>query len=132
MVAVAVAETKRVFLPAYDATVSAYVSRELLHPASRLVPGPFGIPEPPEEKPGETGMPLDLVVVPGLAFDLHGWRLGRGKGYYDRLLASVSAVTCGVAFDEQMVPALPVEPHDVQLNFVLTPARRYAGRPALV
>jgi 5-formyltetrahydrofolate cyclo-ligase len=64
-----------------------------------------------------------LILVPGVAFDLHGGRLGRGKGYYDRLLKELRGTTCGVAFDQQVVEAIPVEPHDVRLDHVLTPTR---------
>jgi 5-formyltetrahydrofolate cyclo-ligase len=131
LVATALAGHKRVFLPAYEPASGAYQAREIRDPVADLTVGPFGILEPKPGCPGVTAMPLDLVVVPGLAFDPRGWRLGRGKGFYDRMLESVSAVTCGVAFDEQIVPAVPVEPHDVQLSFVLTPAHRIVGRPAL-
>jgi 5-formyltetrahydrofolate cyclo-ligase len=66
---------------------------------------------------------LDLILVPGLAFDLNGRRLGKGKGYYDRLLAGVSGIKCGVAFDEQVVSEVPAGPHDVRVNCILTPTR---------
>ena len=66
---------------------------------------------------------LDFVLVPGVAFDLDGRRLGRGKGYYDRLLATVTGAACGVAFDRQIVPRVPSEPHDARLNCILTPTR---------
>ena len=65
----------------------------------------------------------DLILVPGVAFDLHGRRLGRGKGFYDQLLAAVRGTTCGVAFEQQMVREVPVEPHDIHLNSILTPTR---------
>ncbi|MBP9903534.1 MAG: 5-formyltetrahydrofolate cyclo-ligase, partial [Verrucomicrobia bacterium] len=66
---------------------------------------------------------LDLVLVPGVAFDPRGGRLGRGQGYYDRLLAGVRGTKCGVAFDEQIVDAVPVGPLDIRLNCILTPTR---------
>jgi 5-formyltetrahydrofolate cyclo-ligase len=66
---------------------------------------------------------LDFILVPGVAFDLHGRRLGRGRGFYDQLLANVRGRTCGVAFDEQIVRDVPIEPHDVSLNCILTPTR---------
>jgi 5-formyltetrahydrofolate cyclo-ligase len=66
---------------------------------------------------------VDLILVPGLAFDLRGRRLGRGKGYYDQLLRGLRGITCGVAFDQQIVAEIPVEPHDVRVNCVLTPTR---------
>jgi 5-formyltetrahydrofolate cyclo-ligase len=58
-----------------------------------------------------------------VAFDVHGHRLGRGKGYYDQLLRGLGGTTCGVAFDQQIVGEIPVEPHDVRVNCVLTPTR---------
>ena len=66
---------------------------------------------------------LDLVLVPGVAFDAQGRRLGRGKGFYDRLLAKVRGHKCGVAFDVQIVSGLPEEPHDVRVDSILTPSR---------
>lgn len=88
-----------------------------------LAPGQFGIREPVHGSPEIPLNRLDFVLVPGIAFDLQGRRLGRGKGYYDRLLAEVRGTTCGVAFDEQIVEELPVEPHDIHLNCILTPTR---------
>ena len=64
-----------------------------------------------------------MILVPGVAFDLHGRRLGRGKGFYDQLLAGVRGTTCGVAFDVQVVRELPQEPHDARVNCILTPTR---------
>ncbi len=85
--------------------------------------GYFGIREPVASCEEITFNRLSLVLVPGLAFDPHGRRLGRGRGYYDRLLANVRSVTCGVAFDGQLVPEVPADAHDVRLNCVLTPTR---------
>lgn len=64
----------------------------------------------------------DVVVVPGVAFTSAGDRLGQGGGWYDRYLARVrpECVTIGVAFAEQIVDALPVEPHDIRLDHVIT------------
>jgi len=70
-----------------------------------------------------SGNRLDLILVPGIAFDLRGRRLGRGKGYYDRWLPALRGKTCGVAFDEQIVDDIPLEPHDVVVNCILTPTR---------
>jgi 5-formyltetrahydrofolate cyclo-ligase len=64
-----------------------------------------------------------LALVPGVAFDVRGGRLGRGRGFYDRLLAGVSGAKCGVAFDEQIVDAVPAGPLDIRLNCILTPTR---------
>ncbi len=88
-----------------------------------LQAGQFGILEPKAHCPIFDLMRLDLVLVPGIGFTLNGGRLGRGKGYYDRLLAGVPALKCGVAFDGQIESEFPLEPHDIQLNCILTPTR---------
>ena len=64
---------------------------------------------------------VDLILVPGVAFTRSGARCGRGGGYYDRLLASLPAHTykIGVCFDFQIVPELPIEPHDIGVDFVI-------------
>ncbi len=85
--------------------------------------GQYGIPEPGPHCPIFDLMRLDLALVPGIGFSLNGGRLGRGKGYYDRLLAEVPALKCGVAFDRQIVDEFPLEPHDIRLNCILTPSR---------
>jgi len=85
-----------------------------------LLPGPFGNHEPAEDAPAP---PPDLVLVPGLAFDRSGFRLGRGGGFYDRFLESLSfprPVLCGVCFSRQIVPAVPREPHDARVDWILT------------
>ncbi len=65
---------------------------------------------------------LDLIVVPGVAFDRTGGRLGHGKGYYDRLLAQVrpDATLVALAFECQLFPAVPMQPHDVPMHKVIT------------
>lgn len=87
---------------------------------TRLELGSFHIEEPTGENTVDPSE-LELIVVPGVAFDRQGNRLGRGKGFYDRLLASTGATTVGVGYEFQMVDELPVEPHDVPLNMVITP-----------
>lgn len=83
-----------------------------------LVPGRFGIREPVGD---ELPPPPDLILVPGLAFDRWGSRLGWGGGFYDRWLDSHPGVPrLGVGFSCQIVEQLPGEPHDLRVNFVLT------------
>ncbi len=86
-----------------------------------LVTTQHGIPEPAEERPIPLEM-IDLIVVPGLAFDAQGNRLGRGGGFYDRFLCQPGnqAVTCGLAFHEQIVDELPVEAHDRVIDLLVT------------
>lgn len=123
LVATALAEAKCVALPSFVAGTNSYAARRILDPMRDLVSGKFGIREPSELSPEMELNQLDLVLVPGLAFDPHGRRLGRGKGFYDRLLRFVCGAKCGVAFDEQIVDAVPVGPLDIPLNCILTPAR---------
>ena len=68
---------------------------------------------------------LDLVIVPGLAFDPHGHRLGRGQGYYDRFLARLrpTATTVGLAFDQQIVELVPTNKRDMAVDIVVTDRR---------
>ncbi|MDR1121724.1 MAG: 5-formyltetrahydrofolate cyclo-ligase [Dysgonamonadaceae bacterium] len=66
---------------------------------------------------------IDLILVPGVAFDANKNRLGRGKGYYDRLLTQTTATTVGICFDFQLVEKVPVEDHDVAMDYVVTPTR---------
>lgn len=62
----------------------------------------------------------DLAIVPGVAFDRHGGRLGRGGGHFDRLLPHLACPVWGIAFDAQVVPAVPRDGHDVQVAQVWT------------
>lgn len=99
-----------------------------------LEEGAFGILEPKTElrqlasrrvAPGE----VDVASVPGVAFDRQGNRLGHGAGYYDRLLAELSPSACliGLAYECQLVEAIPHEPHDVGMDLVVTEAEVYFG-----
>ena len=119
----ALAANKIVALPGFVSATNSYVARRVTNPARDLVVGQFGIREVAELSPEMALNQLDLVLVPGIAFDPHGRRLGRGKGFYDRLLAGVRGTKCGVAFDEQLVDAVPVGPLDIPLNCILTPTR---------
>jgi 5-formyltetrahydrofolate cyclo-ligase len=112
-----------VALPKFDPGRKAYAAHRVSDPQTDLVVGHFGIREPGPDCPEHPINLLDVVLVPGVAFDLRGRRLGRGAGYYDRLLIGVRGTTCGIAFDEQISGELPVEPHDIHVNCILTPTR---------
>jgi 5-formyltetrahydrofolate cyclo-ligase len=109
----------------------------IVRTAGDLVRAPHGIREPdPRRCPMADPFSLDLVLVPGLAFSPDGHRLGRGRGHYDRFLATLppSALRCGICFSSQLVPSLPVEPHDATVSRILTesgwaPARSHHGLP---
>ena len=110
-------------LPWYDAEQNAYGAKVVEDLAADIVPGRFGVREPAA---GCAEMPLaefDLVLVPGLAFDETGHRLGRGQGFYDRILAAAGGVKCGVAHNFQLLEKVPTEAHDARVNFIFTPAR---------
>ena len=119
----ALASKKAVILPSYQVETSRYQGRQITDIERDLETGQFGIAEPSPGCPVFDLKRLDLVLVPGIGFTLDGGRLGRGKGFYDRLLSEVSGLKCGVGFDCQFVDALPLEPHDVRLNCILTPTR---------
>lgn len=92
----------------------------LLREKARLLRGPYGIGEP-AIKEFITLENLDLVVVPGVAFDKKGNRLGRGKGYYDKFLTTLAkcSASLGLAFDFQVLPNLPTTKTDVSVERVL-------------
>jgi len=88
-----------------------------------MVPGELGIPEPAGARLGAGAVAhCEVVVVPALAVDRAGHRLGRGRGYYDRALAAVTAPVVAVGYDEELVEAVPVEPHDRSVDGMLRPA----------
>lgn len=90
-----------------------------------LVLGRLGLREPAPDAPAIPISTIDLLLVPGLAFDRRGNRLGRGAGFYDRLLASpdLRALTVGVGFDQQLVAdgSVPVDLHDIPTARICTP-----------
>jgi 5-formyltetrahydrofolate cyclo-ligase len=97
-----------------------------------LVPGPFGLAEPRETAPQMAHTLIDAVIVPAVAYDERGARLGYGGGYYDRLLPLLrpDCVRIGVIFDEQLLPHVPAEEHDEFVDVVVTPTRVIRPGPA--
>lgn len=96
-----------------------------------LAPGRLGIREPdPGRRRGARVDRLDVVLVPGVAFDARGWRLGHGAGFYDRLLPRLRPATTviAVAFEAQIVDAVPHEPHDVPIPTIVTERRVIRAR----
>jgi 5-formyltetrahydrofolate cyclo-ligase len=90
-----------------------------------LAPGRYGVPEPPADRPGRALTAGDLVLLPGLAFDAAGHRLGRGGGYWDRSIPPArpeGLVLIGVGFACQQVESVPHGPHDRRVDAVLTEA----------
>ncbi|MCS7305292.1 MAG: 5-formyltetrahydrofolate cyclo-ligase [Thermoguttaceae bacterium] len=110
-----------------------------LRSMAELEPGSFGILEPRRELrelPDRQAsiQEVDLVVVPGVAFDRKGGRLGHGRGYYDRLLANArqDTVLVGLAYQCQILPELPLLPSDVRMDIVLTESDLYRPSPAAI
>jgi 5-formyltetrahydrofolate cyclo-ligase len=87
---------------------------------------PFGLRQPPRGTPeleeAAVDATLDAALIVGLGFDRRGYRLGYGKGYFDRFLAGKRFPTIGLGYDHQMLDRLPVAPHDVRLSAVVTPS----------
>lgn len=97
-----------------------------IHSLGELVPGDWGILEPAAATEVEPGQ-IDLIVTPGLAFDRQGMRLGYGAGYYDRFLRSVrpDCVRFGLAFEAQLLSAVPAGADDERVSGVITEADLY-------
>ena len=93
---------------------------------SDLRPGPFGLLEPSGANRAEI-LPadFDLILVPGIAFDRQGNRIGFGGGYYDRFLGLTPAPRVGLAYDFQLLERLPVDAQDVRLDFLATESEVY-------
>jgi 5-formyltetrahydrofolate cyclo-ligase len=114
---------KRVVIPVARPKTKRLWLSEVRHLDRDLAPGTFGIPEP--VRTARRPVParaVDLVFVPGLAFDRRGHRLGYGHGYFDRFLAKLpdATPTVGLAFRFQLLDRLPVSTHDRAVSRVLT------------
>jgi 5-formyltetrahydrofolate cyclo-ligase len=115
---------RRVCVPLFDGVQKQYVASELRDFALDLRPGQFGILEPmPEAVRPVTGDLIDVVLVPGLAFDETGKRLGRGMGYFDRILRDVHGIKIVLAYDFQVLSEVPTEAHDTPVDFIVTEKR---------
>jgi len=97
----------------------------ITNPSRDLAPGYYGILEPAEALPLVDPASIEVVVTPGSVFDSRGGRLGYGGGFYDRFLqaAAPQALRIGLAYDLQVVEAVPLESHDQQLDYLITETR---------
>ena len=116
--AAAVSQGKRVYFPRVDGEGLRFVAVSSL---DQLVPGSFGVLEPPASLP-VTGRAPDMVLVPGVAFDRRGHRLGYGRGFYDRYLSVCPDETCkiGFSFSFQLCDTIPDDDHDQLLDALVT------------
>ena len=109
------AKNKNIFLP----RVSGDDIEVIKYTAGTLKQGSFNILEPTGNDIVNPKI-IDLIILPGVAFDKKGNRCGRGKGFYDRFLSNTEAATIAVCFDCQLVESLPVEPHDIPAQNIVT------------
>jgi 5-formyltetrahydrofolate cyclo-ligase len=120
---------KLIVLPRFSVTKNAYEACGIDN-LSDLVSGKFGVLEPPPDCQTMDTKQLDLAIVPGVAFAGLGGRLGRGGGFFDRLLTDIPAKKCGVCFEQQVYPDVPVERHDVKMDMIATPSGWLIPPPA--
>jgi len=120
MIRRALASGKRIILPKVKGKKLELF--EIKNFDSDVSPGAWGIPEPRELASAELDA-IDVIVVPGAAFDEQGNRLGYGAGFYDKLLSQFKKLTIAVAFDSQIVTAVPAAAHDVPIKKIVTEKR---------
>lgn len=107
--------SKHFFLPRVNG-----VNLDILpYDRSTLQLGAFQIEEPQGDDTADIA-DIEMIIVPGVAYDRRGNRVGRGKGFYDRLLAGTKALKVGVAYDFQLVDEIDAEPHDVKVDLIIT------------
>jgi 5-formyltetrahydrofolate cyclo-ligase len=110
---------KQVFFPRISGASIEFVAVEKW---SELGPGKWGVPEPRSGVPGALEG-VDLVVVPGVAFDERGCRLGFGKGYFDKALSNYRGIKVGLAYDFQVLRRIPDEEGDLYCDYIFTESR---------
>lgn len=113
---------KRLFAP-YCVSGNPEMKFYRFHSPEELLPGSFGVFQP-EPLPGNAAQPCDLqravCIVPGMAFDKTGARLGYGKGYYDRFLSGNHIFRMGICYEALLLDQLPAEPHDIRMHAIVT------------
>lgn len=108
--------TKTILLPVVDGNtlrMKKYAGKQSMKPGEQ-----FGILEPSGSEFNDRAS-IDLIIVPGIAFDQNNYRMGRGRGYYDKLLETTKAVRMGVCFNFQYFETIPVEEHDLPMDIVV-------------
>lgn len=114
-------DRKRVLVPKISWNQRRILPVEIRSLTDDLHVSQWGVREPTSGAPFPISL-IDLVVVPGLAFDEYGNRLGRGRGFYDRFLAhpEFKGTACALALEQQVVPNVPISPHDQMVSMVVT------------
>ncbi len=117
---------KIVVLPAFDPENYKMKLMKVDAFGKELIPGPRGVLEPDDSKCKVVPMDrIDIAIIPGLAFDEKGGRIGMGTGYYDRLVPRLEITSRNVAltFEEQIIPQVPMESHDKHVDIIITDKR---------
>lgn len=118
--------SKIVVLPAFDPEGHKMMLMKVDHPDKDLIRGPRGNLEPNPERCKVVPIDcLDIAIIPGLAMDEKGGRIGSGQGYYDRLIPELPITTrkVGLVLEDQMIPMVPLESHDKHVDIVVTEER---------
>ena len=113
-------------LPDVEWIVPRVVGKDLvLHPydPARLVRHRYGMLEPAADLPIVAADTLDVILVPGVAFDRQGGRMGFGGGFYDGFLPTTGALRVGITFDDCLLDAVPCDTHDQRMDWVVTPTQ---------
>jgi 5-formyltetrahydrofolate cyclo-ligase len=119
----ALKDGKRIALPRVDVKTHEIIPKLVTSLEEDLEYGPYNIQQPKQDVAQDIDIrQIDLVVVPGVAFDRKNHRLGRGVGYYDRFLVKFpqGIPLVGLAFDFQVLATLPIEPHDLSVTRIVT------------
>lgn len=114
---------KKLLLPQFNFSSRVYDTAPIYNLKTDLQPGQFGILEPITQAVELES--IDMTLVPGLGFDRAGHRLGRGKGYYDRLLPHFTSLKCGVSWSGCILETIPTQEHDVCMNALVSPHTGY-------
>ncbi len=113
-------EDKWVFFPKTNQADFSMKVQRIRDLNSELELGEYGIKEPKASCPEFPKGKLDLVLVPGVAFDCSGNRLGQGRGYYDRFLKDLTAIKVGIGYEFQIVKAIEAQKDDVPVDYIIT------------
>ena len=128
LIHISLEQNKRVVVPVVEQGVET-MRHAVLAGMNELVNGPMGLVQPDPRTAAwlDDAGTIDLVVVPGIAFDRRGHRIGFGGGFYDRFLATVSCAKVGLCYDALVLDAIPDETHDVAMDIVVAESAVYKG-----
>ncbi len=117
---------KIVVLPAFDPTTFKMTLSKIDNVENDLCSGPRGLLEPDPDRCKQVPIEcVDIAIIPGVAFDEKGGRIGSGQGYYDRFIPELPVTTrkVALAFEDQVLPLIPMESHDKHVDIVITEKR---------